>query len=430
MKPKHITRLLLLLTTGLLIFLPLQEMEAQEKDKNYGKTPSEMLPYGNYQDAYIYHFHEPQQFYGAGREKKEPSGLTEVRIGVLAPLAGNVLAPQGNQLLNGAILATEEANARGGYNGLPFKVMPHNDVGLWGAAANEVVKMSDEGAWAILGTIDDVNSHVAIRVALKLEIPVVNCGDPDPTFTETGIPWVIRVIGDDRQSSYALVDYIHHQQEHKRVAVLRANNRYGRVGIMEFRDAALRIGHPLVMEIRYDEGETTFDTQLERIKNSNPDAILLWGNAKEMGMIVNQIKEMGMEQPIYASDRSVNPEFLEIAGENSEGIITTCQYNPKGDSPKLLAFQANYQKRFGMVPDVFAAHAYDGMSLIIESIYKVGLNKTLIRDKLTDLKTFQGYEGVTGEIILDASWADIGPIWMAEIKDGEYNFSPATWSWK
>ena len=80
MKPKHITKLLLLLTTGLLIFLPLQEMEAQEKDKNYGKTPSEMLPYGNYQDAYIYHFHEPQQFYGAGREKKEPSGLTEVRI--------------------------------------------------------------------------------------------------------------------------------------------------------------------------------------------------------------------------------------------------------------------------------------------------------------------------------------------------------------
>ena len=83
------------------------------------------------------------------------------------------------QMLQGAMLAAEEANARGGYKGMPFKIMPHNDVGLWGAAANEVVKMSDEGAWAILGTIDDINSHVAIRVALKLEIPVINCGDPD-----------------------------------------------------------------------------------------------------------------------------------------------------------------------------------------------------------------------------------------------------------
>lgn len=430
---KHITRVLLLAGTGLMLFITAQDLSAQkyqEKDENYGKTPSEMLPYGNYQDAYVYHFHEPQQFYGAGREKKAPEGLTEVRIGVLAPLSGNVLSPQGNQLLQGAMLAAELANEKGGYKGLPFKVMPHNDVGLWGAAANEVVKMSDEGAWAVLGTIDDVNSHVAIRVALKLEIPVVNCGDPDPTFTETGIPWVIRVIGDDRQSSYALVDYIHRQQEHKRVAVLRANNRYGRVGIMEFRDAALRIGYPLVLEVRYDEGETTFDAQIERIKNSNPDAILLWGNAKEMGLIVNQIKEMGLEQPIYASDRSVNPEFLEIAGKNSEGIITTCQYNPQSDSPKFKAFQENYKKRFGMEPDVFAAHAYDGMMLIIESIYKVGLNKTLIRDKLTDLKTFQGYEGVTGEIILDASWADVGPIWLAEIKEGDYHFTPASWDWK
>jgi branched-chain amino acid transport system substrate-binding protein len=421
---------LLLLVTGLLILLPVQNTQAQSKDDNYGKTPSELLPYGHYQNAYVYHFHEPQLFLGAGREKKEPTGLTEVRIGVLAPLEGDVLSPQGNQLLQGAMLATEEANARGGYKGLPFKLMPHNDVGLWGAAANEVVKMSDEGDWAVLGTIDDVNSHVAIRVALKLEIPVVNCGDPDPTFTETAIPWVIRVISDDRQSSYALVEYIHKTMGHNRVAVLRANNRYGRVGIMEFRDAALRIGYPLVLEVRYDEGETSFDTQLERIRDSHPDAVLLWGNALEMGLIVNQMKEKGMDYPIYTSDRAVNPEFLEIAGENANGIITTCQYNPQSDSPKYKAFVENYRKRFGMEPDVFAAHAYDGMSLIIESIDMVGLNKALIRDKLTDLKTFQGYEGVTGEITLDASWNDIGTVYMAEIKDGEFNFTPATWSWK
>jgi ABC-type branched-subunit amino acid transport system substrate-binding protein len=68
-----------------------------------------------------------------------------------------------------------------------------------------------------------------------------------------------------------------------------------------------------------------------------------------------------------------------------------------------------------MEPDVFAAHAYDGMNLIIKSIHKAGLNRALIRDVLTDLKTFQGYQGVTGEIILDPSWNDIGKIWMGEV---------------
>jgi ABC-type branched-subunit amino acid transport system substrate-binding protein len=406
------------------------ESFAQYKEKNYGNTPTEMLPYGNYQDAYIYHFHEPQPFTGAGREKPEPTGLTEVRIGVLAPLEGSVMTPHGIQMLNGATLAAEEANERGGYKGLPYTLLPHNDVGLWGAAANEVVKMYDEGAWVILGTIDDINSHVAIRVALKLEVPMVNCGDPDPTFTETNIPWVIRVIADDRQSCYALVDYIHKQNNYDRVAVLRANNRYGRVGVMEFRDAATRIGHPIVLEVRFEDGETDFREQLERIRNSNPDVVVLWGNALEMGLIINQMRDMGMEYPVFASDRAVNPLFLETAGENAEGVVTTCQYNPQGNNPELKAFQKNYKERFGIEPDVFAAHAYDGMNITIQAIEKAGLNRALIRDLLTDMETFQGYQGITGEIIFDPSWNDIGPIWMAEIRDGEFHFSPATWKYE
>ena len=56
------------------------------------------------------------------------------------------MLPQGLQMLNGSVLAIEEANKKGGYKGIPFVLMKHNDFGLWGAAANEVVKMDDEKA--------------------------------------------------------------------------------------------------------------------------------------------------------------------------------------------------------------------------------------------------------------------------------------------
>ena len=154
-------------------------------------------------------------------------------------------------MLNGSTMAIDEANKKGGYNGIPFRLMVHNDVGLWGAAANEVVKMDDEKVWAWLGSIDDIVSHVAIRATLKLEIPMVNTGDTDPTFTETAIPWVIRIISDDRQSSYALVDRIFKKDGHSRVAVIRANNRYGRVGIKIFSETATRVEHPMIIEERF-----------------------------------------------------------------------------------------------------------------------------------------------------------------------------------
>jgi len=416
---------LLLAWIVLICIIPFSNIKGQDKPLNYGKATDEMFPYERFQKAYKYHFLEPVQFYGAGRDKLPPTDLKEVRIGFLGPLKGSMMVPQGRQMLQGSTLAIEEANKKGGYHGLPFVLLPHNDVGLWGAAANEVVKMDDEKVWAFLGSIDDIVSHVALRATLKVEIPMVCTGNPDPTYTETNIPWTIRVISDDRQSGYALVNYIYKKDGHSRVAVIRANNRYGRVGVKEYSDAAVRVGNPIVIEERFLDGETNFKTQLEKIIKTSPDAILIWGNAKESALILCQVREMGLTQPVYGSDRMVSPEFLKIAGKLAEGIVTTCQYNPNADNPKLKAFQTNYIKRFGQEPDVFAAHAYDGMNLIIEAIRKAGLNRVLIRDILLDLKTFQGYQGVTGKIVFDGTWNDIGDIWMAEVRKGKFEFSPA-----
>ncbi|OFY66961.1 MAG: hypothetical protein A2V64_02830 [Bacteroidetes bacterium RBG_13_43_22] len=413
--------------SALILFLILTSpfLKGQQLPENYGNIPDELVAYDKYQKAYKYHFITPIQFYGAGREKLPPKDLKEVRIGFLGPLEGSNIVSLGTQMLQGSMLAIEDANEKGGYNGIPYKLMVHNDVGLWGAAANEIVKMDDEKVWAWLGSIDDIVSHVALRATLKLEIPMICTGDPDPTFTETNIPWVIRNIPDDRQSCYALVDYIFKKKGHSRVAVIRANNRYGRVGTLHFNRSSTRIGYPVIIEERFGDGETDFSTQMERIKKTSPDAILIWGNAKESGLIVNQLRSMGMNQPVFGSDRMVNPEFLNIAGKNASGIVTTCQYNPDSDDPEYKAFKASYMKRFGQEPDVFAAHAYDGMNLIIAAIEKAGLNRALIRDVLTDLKTFQGYDGVTGPMIFDATWNNIRPIFMAEFINGKFKFAPA-----
>lgn len=414
-----------LLSFFLILMFPLSFINGQDKKPNYGNIPDELVAYDKYQKAYKYHFIEPMKFYGAGREKKAPANMKEVKIGFLGPLEGSILKDLGTQMLQGSMLAIEEANRKGGYHNIPFKLMVHNDAGLWGAAANEIVAMDDEKVWAWLGSIDDIVSHVAIRATLKLEIPCINTGDPDPTFTETNIPWVVRTIPDDRQSSYALVNQIFIKDKHSRVAIIRANNRYGRVGTLHLNRSATRIGHPLIVEERFSDGETDFRSQLDRIKKTSPDAIVIWGNAKESALILKQVRDMGLNQPVYASDRVVNPEFLRIAGPVAEGIVTTCQYNPDSDDPKLKAFRATYLKRFGQEADVFAAHAYDGMTILIEAIKKAGLNRALIRDVLTDMKTFQGYEGVTGKVIFDGTWNNIRPIYMARLNSGKFEFSPA-----
>ncbi|MFQ6045524.1 MAG: ABC transporter substrate-binding protein, partial [Gemmatimonadales bacterium] len=395
---------------------------AQSDTIVYANTPPKLLPYGKFQRPHRFFFDAPIDYYGAGRDKRPPAGLEEVRIGFLGPIEGSRDSSRGRRMLQGAMLAVEEANAQGGYRGLPFKLVVRNDLGLWGASSNELVALHEAGVWGTLGSIDGANTHIMLRIALKIDMPLVVSGDTDPTLTETLIPWMIRVSGDDRQTCYALALYAYDVRGYRRVAVLRVNNRYGRVGTAEFKDAMRRLGAPIVLEMRFTQGDTSFTSQLERIRLARADAVLVWGDPEEAGRIVRQMREMGMDLPVMGSDRIVSPKFLELAGPAAEGVVATYLYNPESDDPYLGSFAGRYRARFREDPETFAAHAYDGMNLLIDAIRAAGLNRVRIRDRLTALDE---YRGVTGRIVFDARHDDIGPIWMARVVGGEFVFSPS-----
>lgn len=395
---------------------------AQDDTIRYANTPPKLLPFGKFQRPYRFFFDQPLEYYGPGRDKPPPADLAEVKIGFLGPIEGSRDSSRGRRMLQGAMLAIEQANAQGGYHGLPFRLVVRNDLGRWGASSNELVALHEAGVWGTLGSIDGANTHIMLRIALKIDMPLVVSGDTDPTLTETLIPWLIRVSGDDRQTCYALALHAHDVMGYRRVAVLRVNNRYGRVGTAEFRDAMRRLGAPLVLEMRFTPGDTSFTSQLEHIRQAGADAVLVWGDPEEAGRVVRQMRELGMDQPVLGSDRVVSQAFLDVAGAAAEGVVGTYLYNPQLKDPLLRQFGERYRTRFGEEPETFAAHAYDGMNLLLEAIRVAGLNRVLIRDRLmarTD------YRGVTGPMVFDATHNDIGPIWMVRVVGGGFEFSPA-----
>jgi branched-chain amino acid transport system substrate-binding protein len=399
--------------------------------QNYGNTPDDYFPYGKFTEPYRRFFREPLQYRGYGRRLPEPKNLETVNIGFLGPIMKTVSVatggasheePMGLKMMQGAQLAIEEANAHGGYHGkhIPYALKVRNDNGLWGASGSEIVKLAyDEKVWAIVGTIDGANSHIAIRVALKIEIPMMNTGDTDPTFIETNIPWVFRCISDDRQMCYVLADYVFKKLGFTRVAALRANNRYGRMSIDEFRDAATRLGHPFLTELNYKVGDTDFTPQLTRIKELNPEAVITYGDCEESALILKQMRKMGMNQLFLGSDRMVLPQFFEIAGNDIGLVIGGYPYNPESKDATYLDFCQRFRARFGEEPETYATHAYDGMNIVIEAIERAGLNRALIRDELAELTK---YHGVTGNMEFDPIFNDISPASLAVAENGKWKF--------
>jgi len=419
---------------GLVTLAAVRPLAAQEPDagpttsarQNYARTPDTVIPYRDFQEPYLRFFQKVTPFRGGGYDAQEATDVDTVRIGVLAPGGQAPDADLGRELIDGVTLAFEQANAAGGYQGLPFEMVLREDSGLWGGTANEMVTLkSVDDVRAVIGSIDGANTHIALRVALKIEMPMVNSGTTDPTLTETAIPWILRCMADDRQQSYALAHHIFVERGLKTVAAFRVNDRYGRTGIAEFRDAARRLKHPLRVELRWERGSRDFAKQLDRIAQTKPEAVVLWGNAADAAAVVREMRRRNMPQLIFGCDRLVSRSFLEAAGAAAQGVAAVATFDPTQPDPRYAGFLEAFRDRFGREPDAFAAHAFDGANILIESVRKGGLNRVRIRDALHEYRRF---DGVTGFIEFDTTLNDIGPVYMATVRDGAFVYERAGFS--
>jgi len=388
----------------------------------YAKAPEDMRPYSSFTAPYYENYGSLVQYNGAARDVPtvKPEEVDEVRIGFLGPVENHPDQKLGLAMLHGAQLAIDEANAAHGYGGKPFKLMVHNDQAVWGASSNEIVKMAyDEKVWAMLGSISGDSTHIALRVTLKAEVPVLNSAATDPTIPETIIPWYFTTIQDDRVQSYTLARRIYTDLGLQRVALLRVNDRYGRFGVLKFKDASRRLGHPVVIEQKYMPGDSDFRRALRIIGESGADAIVIWGDAAPAGGILSQMREMGMKQRVFGSYRVLGDDMLRIAGDAAEGLEIVYPFDPTRDDPAWVAFQKRYRTRYGALPDVFASLAYDTMSVLLRSICQAGLNRGRIRDALTAV---EHYKGVTGEMVFDPNCKNIVPMYLATVHGGKYEF--------
>jgi len=409
--------------------------------KPYAGEPADLSPYAKFAAPYDLNYVHPNIYSGAGRDVPEPTDITEVRIGFFGPIEHNPEQEFGLRMLHGAQLAVEEWNGRGGYGGKPFRLMLHNDYDnwqakavygddrptdptIWGSASNEVVKMVyDDKDWAIFGSISSESTHIALRVALRAEIPIVNSASTDPTIPETYIPWYFTDLQDDRVQCLTLARRIFTQLGLKRVAILRVNNRYGRFGVIKLRDASRRLGHPIVIEQKYMPGDTDFTRALKVIQSSRADAIVLWADEIPAAGILKQMRAMGMKQRVFGSYRTLGPELLAQAGDAAEGFEAVFPYDPTRQDAKWIAFQQRFDARFHEPPEQFASLAYDAMNALLESICKAGLNRARIHDALANIVA---YDGVTGHMVFDPNQKNVSTMYLGTVHNRSITYRVAT----
>jgi len=380
----------------------------------------DVVPYHKYGKPYRDFLANPAGFHGPGRNKEVVAEVTEVRIGVFGPTKGT-LAEAGASLRKGTQMAIDQANAEGGYQGIPFRLVFRPDDGPWGTAARQMVKLAyEDKVWAVLGSVDGPNTHIAEQIATKAWVPLVAPTASDPTLTQINIPWIFCCMPNDQQQALALAEYVFRTKGYTKIAGLAINDDYGRLGMAEFAGLARRLGHPLYLELKYEHNQVDFSKHLDLIKRSDVEAIVIWGTPREASLFIHQLRSRGMTQAVLGGGALATPELLQAGSSDLNGTIVVLPYNPFRDDQITQNFRKNFRARYGCEPDFFAAYSYDGMRIIIRAIRVAGLNRVRIRDAIA---TMTGFEGVVGKIEFTPNGINLTtPVTLALIHNG--NFSP------
>ncbi len=336
----------------------------------------------------------------------------QVKIGVIAPLTGG-LSHLGEWLKNGVELSYEQKNTN-----LKIDLLFQDTKCLTKDTNEALTTLIDlNEVDAFIGPVCGGSIKVAAIKSNDKKIvgitPSSNFGKMNEYFFSTQ-----RFLSDEPEF---LAKFVYNELNMRRAAIMYHENEFGVTHDEVFTSTFESLGGKIVAhETIASAGQVDFRAELTKIKAKKPDMIYL--AYSNIGELVNQIKELGIESQIITHYGAETPDLLDIARERADGIIYSYRGDRNGQlTEKQKSFHDSYLKKFSETPSSIAAEAYDAFSILIKSFeHCPNKNPDCIAKKMSETNNF---DGVSGVFSIDKNTHNIDkPIVVKEVKDGEFVF--------
>jgi branched-chain amino acid transport system substrate-binding protein len=346
-----------------------------------------------------------------GCQKKEDV----IRIGIAGPMTGDQ-AKMGMDFKNGATLAVDEWNGKGGILGKKIELSISDDQHDPKQAVSVANKMVNEGVVGVIGHFNSSCSIPASDVYNRTGTPMITPGSTNPQLTEKGYRNVFRVCGRDDQQGKVGADYVSQILKLKRVAVLHDKTTYGQGLADEFK-RFLGAGVEFIYYGGIVQGDKDFKMILTTVKSKDPELIFFGGIYPEAGLLVKQAKELGLNAPFMSGDGTIDAKFIEIAGpQAAEGTYLTFSPDPN-NIPTTKSFIENYRARFGEIGP-YSIYAYDAANILLTAMKNSqSTDGKLITDKLHSME----FDVALGKITFDKKGdVTVSPYVVWITRDGKF----------
>jgi branched-chain amino acid transport system substrate-binding protein len=349
-----------------------------------------------------------------------------VKIGLNYELSGGA-ATYGQGLVSGIELAVEEINKNGGVLGKQIELVKTDNKSENAEAANVATKLATrDKVVAILGPATSGNTKSAAPIAVQNKIPLISASATadDVTVDSKGKvrEFVFKTCFSDSFQGVIMANFAYGDLAKTNAAVLVDNTSdYSKGLAKSFKETYTKLGGNVVTEEAYQAKETDFKAVLTKIKGSNPDVLFLPGYYEEVGLIIKQARELGLNVPVLGGDGYDSPKLTELAGKSAlNDVYITNHYSSKDNTPEVTKFKDAFSTKYSKEPDAFNALGYDVAYFLADAIKRAGeADSVKVKDSLASTKEFKG---ITGELSVDENHNPVKAITILQMKDGEQTF--------
>ena len=351
-----------------------------------------------------------------------PTGAA-FKLGGTGPLTG-AAAIYGVAAKNGATIAVEEINAKGG--DIQFDLRYEDDVHDAEKAVNAYNTLKDWGMQLSLGS---VTSKPAEATSVKNNEDRIFALTPSASSTATieGKDDVFQMCFMDPNQGSASATYISEKKLGTKIAIIWKNDDVYSKGIYQtFTEKAKELKLDIVSETTFADGnDTDFSVQITDAKDKGADLIFLPMYYQPASLILAQANSMGYEPKFFGVDGMDGILTQEGFDKKlAEGVMLLTPFNADSKDEKTQAFVKKYQDKFGEVPNQFAADGYDCIYAYKQALEAAKATPDMSASDLCDamIKQFSSmtFDGLTGAgMKWDKGAVSKEPKGM-EIKNGAY----------
>ena len=356
---------------------------------------------------------------GCGGEKKEDAKASDViKVGVFLPLTGDNAA--GGELeLRGIKLANK---LHPEVLGKKIELVVADNKSDKAEAASVAARLIEKDKVSVIvGSYGSSLSMAAGNIVKDSKVPAVGTSCTNPQVTANN-DYYFRACFIDPFQGTVMANFAKNDLQATKAAILIDNSSDYAKGLAAFfKENFIKNGGTVVAEESYLQKDTDFKATLTKIKAAAPDILYVPGYYQEVGMIVKQGREMGIEIPMAGGDGWDSAKLPEIAGKAAlNNTYFSSLYSPDDDSALNKAFVSEYEKAYKVKPDVFAALAYDSALLVAEAIKNAGdTDPVKIAQSMAKIN---GFQGVSGTVTFDAQHNPVKSAVIIEHKDGAQTF--------